>query len=209
MKIRVLIEFKVSSKRRKKIRVNHKPWFSKENEKLRKEYFKIKNRYRKQRTSTLNGELKTLGKQLKRLNSKCRRQYSKEFQKKLRNLKKANSKEYWAILNSNEKKREFACKVTTEAFMEHFKKLSKKVDTGDENESNFDPRTIDHSINEYINRPFEEKEVLEQIKKLKNNKASGIDQVINKFIKNSPDNMVHLIVKILNIVLETGIIPTD
>ena len=80
---------------------------------------------------------------------------------------------------------------------------------GDENGSNFDPRTIDHSINEYINRPFEEKEVLEQIKKLKNNKASGIDQVINEFIKNSPENMVHLIVKMFNIVLETGIIPTD
>ena len=90
---------------------------------MRKEYFKIKNRYRKQRTSTLNGELKTLGKQLKRLNSKCRRQYSKEFQKKLRNLKKANSKEYWAILNSKEKKRDFACKVKTESFMEHFEKF--------------------------------------------------------------------------------------
>ena len=65
------------------------------------------------------------------------------------------------------------------------------------------------SINEHINRPFTQDEVVTLIKKLKNKKACGIDNVINEYLKNSPTELIVLIVKMFNLVLLSGIVPTD
>ena len=66
------------------------------------------------------------------------------------------------------------------------------------------------SINEHINRPFTQDEVVTLIKKLKNKKACGIDNVINEYLKNSPTELIVLIVKKnCNLVLLSGIVPTD
>ena len=54
---------------------------------------------------------------------------------------------------------------------------------------------------------FAEKEIRLCIKKLKNNKASGCDQVINKFLKNSADIMMLIFFKLFNLILKTGIFP--
>uniref|UniRef100_A0A3Q0SFA9 Reverse transcriptase domain-containing protein n=1 Tax=Amphilophus citrinellus TaxID=61819 RepID=A0A3Q0SFA9_AMPCI len=47
------------------------------------------------------------------------------------------------------------------------------------------------------------------IKKLKNNKACGTDNVINEFLKNCPEMMISLIVHLFNLMLETGLVPED
>ena len=73
----------------------------------------------------------------------------------------------------------------------------------------FDPKKIMQSFNEHINRPFMQDEVLTLIKKLKNKKACGIDNVINEYLKNSPAELIVLIVKMFNLVLLSGIVPTD
>ena len=73
----------------------------------------------------------------------------------------------------------------------------------------FDTRKIMQSINEHINRPFTQDEVVILIKKLKNKKACGIDNVINEYLKNSPTDLIVLIVKMFNLVLLSGIVPTD
>ena len=41
------------------------------------------------------------------------------------------------------------------------------------------------------------------------NKSPRIDYILNEFIKYCPDKLIYVIVLIFNIVLETGIIPTD
>ena len=60
--------------------------------------------------------------------------------------------------------------------------------------------------NEPINRPFSLEEVKLAIRKLKNNKASGVDNVINEFFKHCHNDCFHNIVDFLNIVLNTGFI---
>ena len=45
--------------------------------------------------------------------------------------------------------------------------------------------------------------------KLNNNKSSGNDNIINEFIKNSPDCILEVIVNLFNVVLDTGLIPSD
>ena len=47
------------------------------------------------------------------------------------------------------------------------------------------------------------------IKKLKNNKACGTDQIRNEFLKNSSPKAIEIVTKIFNIVLRSGIVPHD
>ena len=54
-----------------------------------------------------------------------------------------------------------------------------------------------------------ESEVIRQIRKLKNNKAPGIDLILNELLKSSTRHIVMLIVRLSNLVLETGIVPSD
>ncbi len=37
----------------------------------------------------------------------------------------------------------------------------------------------------------------------------GVDKIVNEFIKNNPPELVILLVNYFNLVLETGIVPTD
>ena len=46
------------------------------------------------------------------------------------------------------------------------------------------------------------------IKKLRNNKACGVDNIINEYLKNCPVMLVSLIVKVFNIVLSSGLVPS-
>ena len=73
--------------------------------------------------------------------------------------------------------------ISENEFVQHFKKLN---ELGDSKIADFDPRLIDHSLNEFINEPFSENEILLQLKKLKNNKSAGIHSIINEFLKYSP-----------------------
>ena len=52
-------------------------------------------------------------------------------------------------------------------------------------------------------------EIVASVQKLHNNKASGMDNIVNEFIKHSPHNILSIVVKLFNTVLETGIVPSD
>ena len=72
-----------------------------------------------------------------------------------------------------------------------------------------DPALLQVSVNsqnEAINKPFSREEITLSIKKLKYNKASDVDNVI--CFKYCHYNCIHIIVDYLNIVLDTGFIPT-
>ena len=45
------------------------------------------------------------------------------------------------------------------------------------------------------------------VKGLKNNKAYGVDMILNEFIKNTIDIMCPIYVKLFNIILKTGYLP--
>ena len=50
-------------------------------------------------------------------------------------------------------------------------------------------------------------EIQKQIKKLKYNKACGIDNIINEFLKNCPRDVLEVITKLFNIVLNSAVLP--
>ena len=87
-------------------------------------------------------------------------------------------------------------------FDEHFKDLNNVQSDVD--------ITLPDDISEYnsvINGQITEKEIVNAIKSLKNNKACGGDMILNEFLKYSSVKLMPVFVKIFNIVFESGIIP--
>ena len=58
-----------------------------------------------------------------------------------------------------------------------------------------------------LNSPITIEEIKNVVKGLKNGKSSGIDGVINEYIKYIIDDMLHIYVLLFNIILDKSIIP--
>ena len=57
--------------------------------------------------------------------------------------------------------------------------------------------------------PFSLQEVKQIIRKLRNNKACGKDNVRNEFPKSAPDSLLEILTQFFNIVLTTGTVPEE
>ena len=58
-----------------------------------------------------------------------------------------------------------------------------------------------------INCRIKVKEIETNVKQLKNNKACGIDSILNEHIKSSKHAIGPLFEKLFNLILDTGIVP--
>jgi len=134
------------------------------------------------------------------------RHYTRNLQLTIRNLEKTNTKEYWKIINKD-KSTDQAGNIELDTFAEHFKNLGEEEGTADD--VPFKLQDINISQNEELNLPFTLEEVRQAANKLKSNKASGIDHIINEFLKNSPMEMFQVLTGLFNLVLMTGMIPED
>ena len=184
----------------------NKPWFNNECEAKRKEYFECKNKLKEAKTRSQKRScrkaLDLKFKEYKQFLTNRQFKYRIEIQEKLKN---SNPRDYWKLINSATTSSKKEGDISLDSFMEHFKKLSEAPPS----ENNFDPREIKHSISEDLNSDFTFEFVKKVIKKLKNNKACGVDNVSNEFLKNCPDTVIAVIVDIFNLVLKTGVVPTD
>ena len=59
--------------------------------------------------------------------------------------------------------------------------------------------------NVHINGYISQNDIFTCIKKLKNNKACGENEIINEFIKFTSNRFIHIYEKLFNIVFDTGI----
>ena len=187
----------------------HQPWFNKDCQNKRLEYIRFKGKLRRHKTHQEIEQLKIKAKQYKKFLRKVRTTYKRDFHKAIRKLRSSNPKEYWNLLNQGCTKSDNLGKISTEVFMQHFKRLSQNIEGDESDQSDFDPRSINHSINEEINREFTVDEVGRLIEKLKNKKACGVDYIINEYINHCPTELLEIVVKLFNIVLKTGIVPTN
>jgi hypothetical protein len=180
------------------------PWFNNDCKITRSQYFKAKRRNKKVRSTDSREALRKHSKEYKKATRKAFKDFNRNLKKKLRNLRTSDPKTYWEILNGAKSK---INKVAIEVFLEHFKKLNTA------NSSSTDPHTHDQAPtsleNSDLDYYFTEDEVQKVATHLRNGKSSGIDQVINEFIKFCPPVMISLIVQFLNLILDTGIIPEN
>ena len=138
----------------------------------------------------------------KKLLRKEKRKFEKELNAKIRTLKSTDPGKYWSIINPRKKCVKIG-NISMDAAWTHFRDLN-KADTDISEEVN--ENLVNNDI---INELFTIAEIRKHINSLKINKSPGMDHILNEFIKNCPDNLIYVIVLLFNIVLESGIIPTD
>ena len=193
---------------------SHNKWFDSACESKRKEFLSMKNKIRTTKNSLEKEQLarqyRVKNREYKKFIKKAKNKYNKVFQKKLRELKSKSPKDYWNIINRSSDAKGITGKIAMSTFLDHFKKLNQNsnAETTEDIQTEFDPLLINQSENSIINMAFTFEEISKTIRNLKNNKACGIDNIINEYLKNSPVEMLELVVQMFNTVLETSIVPT-
>ena len=182
----------------------NKPWFDHDCHLKRKQYIRIKNRLKRIESNQTEETLKHENKVYKKFINKKRNIYNKKLHKKLRNLRSSNPKEYWNMLNprkSNANK-----DIGIKPLYDHFKLLNNVTD---QSNVSFDINRISIEGDDALNKDFTYAEIDKLINKLKNNKSCGIDNIVNEFIKYSPSEYKQLMVKLFNLILKSGIMPSS
>ena len=135
------------------------------------------------------------------------RKYNHQMANQLRKLQCKEPKVYWSILNRKNRKVN-PNQPSCEAFFDFFKNMN--IVNEEENEEGMENDGCkNENENDFLDTPITEAEVLTCIKRLKCNKASGLDNVINEFLKNSVPKMVCLYAKLFNLILDSGKVPHD
>ena len=199
----------VKNRKKKKLSGNtikrnfDKPWFDYSCKIKRKQYSRARHRLKKNKENTqLKEYVKQLAKDYKRHVRKKDREYKHNIASKLRNLKTNDTKAFHDILNN--KSNEPSDMPTAEEFLEMFKNLN-------ENPDNSEPE-INNNLqndNNILNTEITQGEILKAIKRLKNNKAYCSDKIPNEFLKYSSEKLINIFSKLFNLILNTGLIPTD
>ena len=93
--------------------------------------------------------------------------------------------------------------------MEHFRKLNTVQDVNEQEDDTFEHVDVNNvsNLNTELNSCITEKDVLDAVKCLKNNKACGSDLILNEFLKHSCSKLLPVFVKLFNVVFDSGIIP--
>jgi hypothetical protein len=132
--------------------------------------------------------------------------YNKEINQKLASLAKDhNSKDYWNILKKHRDNNNSG-EMPTKALFEHFKSLN-DITQEEVNSDRFIHN--DEGTNDFINQPFSIEELIAAIKNIKNNKASGPDNIYPEFLKAMPNNVIQMLTNFLNLVLSSGNVPEE
>ena len=80
-------------------------------------------------------------------------------------------------------------------------------DTDDMDGGNETDENLNTDIDNEINQPITESEILKKVKMLKNDKSPGSDSIVNEHIKSTIYMMLPIYTKLFNLILDTGIIP--
>ena len=184
---------------------SNKPWFNKHCARKRAVYVKLKNKLIKDKSILATSKLKAEAKKYKYIIKKAKNDYFNKINLELKHLKTNDPKQFWKLINkSDNNSKNHNDQVDIDDLYNHFKNLG---DSQNLVNTEFDPRNIKHSINEFINMSITIDEVNEIKTKLKNNKSCGPDSIVNEFIKFCPPIVIDIITKLFNVVLDTGIIP--
>ena len=180
------------------------PWFNSICENSKESYKNAKKSMPTKLSEDNKAALKTLAKEHKNLIRKEKRKYYKELNKKIISLKSTNPGEYWKIINQGKRNTKVG-KIPLNTLLNHFQELNKDVSTTNVNL----PEDQTLSTNEIINTEFTTIEITKHINALKNNKSPGTDKILNEFMKYCPNELIPVIVKLFNVVLDSGVIPSE
>ena len=179
-----------------------KPWFNRECRRARNLFHYARRLYHNQKSNHTKLFLKNVSKAYKDTVKRSINLTRSTRVEKLRKLKTTNTREYWKILNSENKKSD--CKAPLNELHDFFRNVNAQHSHRPESNTH---ETNTLTVNEEINGPITEKEVTNAIKQLKNNIASGVDNIKNEHLKQTSATMTPIYTKLFNVVFDTAIIP--
>jgi hypothetical protein len=146
----------------------------------------------------------------------CKRKYN-EFKKKmileLENIKKNNPKEGWEALKKLKGRDTQINNISTDSWYNHYKKLNsmendfKHIQNEQNKEIEQLIKHVDQSLFLDLNKDIDETEYYKAVRKLKNNKAAGLDLIRNEIIKSMNSKAVSMIILVFNKILKSGVYP--
>ena len=100
------------------------------------------------------------------------------------------------------------CAATLNDLYKHFQTVNNPPSGDDKAQTSYRDDQ-DHPVNQEINLPISEGEIIEAVKSLKRNKSPGIDDVMNEHIINTLNFLLPVYVKLFNIIFYHSIIPEN
>lgn len=154
----------------------------------------------------------TLSRKYYKTRKEKRRNYFKSLVDKLKNIPQDNPKEFWNVINTLKHNESEICDppVDAKSWLAHFKELNQ---VGNEKSSqdlyfkNILKVTPTPGSIDILDEPLSIKEISRASCKLKNNKTSGPDGILNEMLKYGQFALLPSLKKLFNLVLESGIYP--
>lgn len=156
-------------------------------------------------------------KEYKKLIKAKQRHFKNELVSKLATLAREDPNAFWSTLKNirrNSDDRDSSNNITPSEWQQHFSKLGGTIpEVLRENRDLLDELTLLEStrgdeIQTALDHPVTIREIKDIIKSLKNNKAQGDDLIANEMLKFGAPVMLPAMVKLFNIILDSGIFPT-
>lgn len=175
---------------------------------LRQQYHRAKHRNNVCKCEINHDDMIRKSKEFKKKLNEIKKTNTKNLIAKLRNLKSRNAKEYWQLIRKTPKSK---IPLLIGEFYEHFKQLSQEMNDNQMNdESGSECSELGEKFDTTeLNCPITDTEISKCIKKLKNGKSSGVDEMINEYIKSTEIILLPLYVKLFNKILDEGKIPEE
>ena len=197
-------------------RKKNQPWFNAECKFKRKEFLHAKRRdFKGNQNIELKLERKKAAKIYKKTLKRCLRNYQSSIANNLRNIKATDPKLFWNYLKDRNHPFCYNNQPDCSAFAEMFKNFGHGVENLNCNSQNENINFLNFiNIKTYyrdttlLNNDITHSEVVEAICKLKNNKSHGLDNILNEFLKVVSGKLCVIFVKIFNLILKSGFIPT-
>ena len=183
------------------------PWFDAECRMKRRIFRKAQRKHKKKKNDEhLKEQRRAEYKAYNKLVKQKSNRYRRDIQKKLRKMKTTDRSKYWKIINEAINDLDNNETPNVDDLIKHFEKLGMKPDS-DIFASNEQEINLPNINNDMLNNDITKEEILKATRKLKSNKASGYDGVLNEFLKSGSEKLVKLFVLLFNMVLKRGVIP--
>lgn len=186
-----------------KFNKNSKKWFDKDCDVLKKQTRKIGREKHKEPGNIFLRE--KYREKLKEYKRTCTSKRSSFWQNKFDHIEKSlnDSKIFWKTWKDCSEKNgvNITPEISGEEWYVHFRNLHK-----DKSENLYHISTSQGNSDFSLNQPFTKSEFLTVVKNLKNGKSEGFDNVLNEMIKNSPNNILELLLEHINLCLEKSFV---
>jgi hypothetical protein len=188
------------------LKKENKSWFDLECRFARQNYRKLKKCFKcltspQNRLAMIHAE-----KHYKHTLDRKYKNYRKKFSEGIQNLSRNNPKEFWKLLNKDKRKKQ--PNIEIDKLYDFFSQNLNIRDICDGNDGLPEFNILQNEpINEHINAYISKEEILKCIQKLKNEKACGEDEIINKYIKSTSNQFINIYEKLFNIIFDKGLVP--